>query len=61
MYDVRIKAVLNGWTVKVGCQEVLNGWIVKVGRQEVVFTKRQDLMSDLDAYLRNPTKRLNGS
>ncbi len=41
MYLVKIEAVLNGWKVKVGCQEV-------------VFTSADALCSELRSYLTNP-------
>ena len=34
---------------------VLNGWIVTVGCQTVVYQERNQLVSDLDAYLKDPT------
>jgi hypothetical protein len=33
---------------------VLNGWIVTVGCQTVVYQDRNQLTSDLDAYLKDP-------
>ena len=44
MYDVTIHAVLNGWTVQVGCQTM-------------VYTKLVNLLEDLDAYLTNPKSK----
>jgi transcription initiation factor TFIID subunit TAF12 len=41
MRDVTIRAVLNGFVVKVGCQEV-------------VFESRERLLSELDRYLTDP-------
>ncbi len=32
----------------------LNGWIVTVGCQTVVYQERNQLVSDLDAYLKDP-------
>ncbi len=43
---------------------VLNGWIVTVGCQTVVYQERNQLVSDLDAYLKDPAateKRFLGS
>lgn len=33
---------------------VLNGWIVTCGCQTVVYQERNQLVSDLDAYLKDP-------
>jgi hypothetical protein len=33
---------------------VLNGWIVTVGCQTVVYQDRNQLVTDLDAYMRDP-------
>ena len=33
---------------------VLNGWIVMVGCQTVVYQDRNQLVTDLDAYLKDP-------
>ena len=33
---------------------VLNGWIVQCGCQTVVYQERNQLVSDLDAYLKDP-------
>lgn len=42
MHDIKIKAVLNGYIVKVGCQTV-------------VFGSRKKLFRELDRYLDNPS------
>ncbi len=34
---------------------MLNGWIVTVGCQTVVYQDRNQLVTDLDAYLRDPS------
>lgn len=41
MRDVKIKKVLNGFRVKIGCQEV-------------VFTKKEKLLNELSRYIDNP-------
>ncbi len=33
---------------------VLNGWVVTVGCQTVVYQERNQLVSDIDAYLKDP-------
>ena len=41
MRDITVHAVLNGWTVKVGCQTL-------------VFNDRKTLLKDLGEYMANP-------
>jgi hypothetical protein len=38
----------------ISIKAVLNGWIVTVGCQTVVYQDRNQLISDLDAYLKDP-------
>lgn len=45
MHSVKIKAVLNGWVVRVGCQKV-------------VFTDLNTLLEELGNYLENPDKTM---
>jgi len=40
--NVQISAVLNGWVVQCGCQTL-------------VFSDRNDLLNELNAYLKDPT------
>lgn len=42
MRDLKIKKVLNGFRVKIGCQEV-------------VFTSKKKLMKELSRYIDNPS------
>jgi hypothetical protein len=41
IHEIHIKAVLNGYICNVGCQIV-------------VFTRREDLIAELDGYLQRP-------
>lgn len=41
MYDVTIKFALNGFVARIGCQRV-------------VFTNREKMLAELEAYLKNP-------
>ncbi len=41
IHEVKIKAVLNGYVVNVGCQAV-------------VFTSLRDLLGSLESYLKDP-------
>ncbi len=41
MYDVNIKAVLNGWIIKVGCQTV-------------VFSSKKTMFKEIGLYLTDP-------
>ncbi len=39
---------------KISIKTVLNGWRVKVGCQEVVFTNKQEMLAEISAYLDDP-------
>ena len=41
MYDVTIKFALNGFVARIGCRRV-------------VFTDREKMLAELEAYLKNP-------
>jgi hypothetical protein len=41
MLPIEIRAVMNGWSCKVGCQEL-------------VFTDRTDMLGELEKYLKDP-------
>lgn len=43
MYDVTIKFALNGFVARLGCQRV-------------VFTDREKMLAELEAYLKNPNE-----
>jgi len=44
MREIKIKAVLNGWTVQVGCQTV-------------VYINQGALLNDLGDYMKNPNAK----
>lgn len=41
MHDVTIKFALNGFVARIGCQRI-------------VFTDREKMLAELEAYLKNP-------
>jgi hypothetical protein len=43
MKDITISPALNGWKVKVGCQEVL-------------FTNRKTMLEEISRYINDPAK-----